>query len=48
MKNTIVNINGKAIKTKKFTTLKAANNFMNKLEGRTIVFFKSHQYYVSI
>jgi len=36
------------IETKMFRTLQAAQNFINKSEGRTIVFFRAHEYYVSI
>lgn len=47
MKATL-NINGQLIEAKRFSTLKAATNFMNKVEGRLIVFSKAHQYFVSI
>jgi len=47
MKKTL-NINGQLIETKRFKTLKAAENFMSKVIGRTIVFFRSSEYYVSI
>jgi len=45
---TTFNINGQSIETKKFKTLKAATNFINKVEGRVLVFFRSHEYFVTI
>ena len=47
MKATL-NINGQLIEAMKFKTLKAANNFKSKLQGRDIIFCKASQYYVNI
>lgn len=41
-------INGQLIEAKKFSTLKAANNFKCKSQNREILFSKSGQYYVNI
>jgi len=44
----LVNIAGVIIEAKEFTTSKAATNFMNKKEGRNLIFSKAHCYIVSI
>jgi hypothetical protein len=45
---TALKINGETIKTKLFKTRQAAENFINKKEGRKLVYFKAHEYFVSI
>lgn len=44
----ILRINGITIETKMFKTLKAAQNFISKKEKREIVYFRAHEYFVSI
>ena len=44
----IVEIEGVKVKVKMFKTLKAANNFINRAKGRRIIYFKAHEYYVTI
>ena len=41
-------INGEIIETKMIKTLKAAENFISKKENREMVFFRSHEYFVTI
>lgn len=43
-----LSINGQLIETRVFKTRQAAQNFMDKDQGRELVFFKASQYYVSI
>lgn len=40
-------INGQVIEVKKFVTRQAALNHISK-KGGSIVFFKAHEYYVSL
>jgi hypothetical protein len=47
MKKTL-QVSGKLIETRLFKTRQAAQNFMDKSEGREMVFMKASQYYVSI
>ena len=48
MKTVTMNIKGQTIETKKFKTLKAANNFIKKANNREVVYFRAHEYYVNI
>jgi hypothetical protein len=41
-------IEGQEIKVKRFVTKKAAENFINKKEGRHLIFFRAHEYFVNI
>jgi hypothetical protein len=44
----IMNIRGQQIEVKKFATRKAAENFINKKEGRNLIYFRTHEYFVNI
>ena len=46
MKTVKMNINDKEIEAIKFSTRKAAENFINK-KGGEIIFFRAHEYYVN-
>ena len=48
MKTITLKIKGETIETKLFKTRQAAENFINKKEGRKLVFFKAHKYFVNI
>ncbi len=48
MTTVTMNIKGNKIETKKFKTLKAANNFIKKANNREVVYFRAHEYYVNI
>ncbi len=45
---TKIEINGNVHDAMKFKTLKAANNFIAKSEGRIMLFYRAHEYYTSI
>ena len=47
MKKTL-QINGQIIEAKVFKTMNAATNFINKKEGREIVFLKARQIWVNV
>ena len=44
----ILIIKGEMIETRMFRTLKAAQNFINKLEGRQMIYFCASEYHVNI
>ena len=44
----MIQINGQVIEAKVFKTMKAATNFINKKEGREIVYLRSREIYVNI
>lgn len=41
-------IDGKKINVRKFATKTAAENFKKSRIGRTLVYFRAHEYFVSI
>jgi hypothetical protein len=47
MKKTMI-IKSVAIEVKLFKTRKAAENFIKKADNRKMVYFRAHEYYVSI
>jgi len=43
-----INNNGTLISVKKFSTLKSANKYINKNKDRKIIYFRSHEYFVTL
>jgi len=41
-------IDGKEIETKLFRTLKAAQNYMAKHKHSEMIYYRAHEYYVSV
>lgn len=48
MKTQKLIIKGEEHTVKMFRTLRAAQNFINKKEGRSILYFESYEYYVEV
>lgn len=48
MKTKQMIIEGKKIEVKLFKTRQAAENFINKKNGREIIFYRAYEYYVNI